>query len=270
MASGVPTDNEHQTPVDQAFISLADRLADASGTILRNYYRRKVAIIDKPDETPVTQADRECESTLRKMIAEAFPAHGIVGEEFGTERGDADYVWVLDPLDGTKAFVTGRPLYGTLISLLHRDRPIMGVIDMPVLRDRWIGAAGRATTLNGEACTARACATLSAAYLSTVSPLAFPDRPSFDKFETVRHRAKTTTYGGDCYQYGMVATGFIDVVIEANLGIYDFLALAPIIQGAGGIITNWQGEPLTRNSGDKVLACGDRRVHAETLPLLQG
>jgi inositol-phosphate phosphatase/L-galactose 1-phosphate phosphatase/histidinol-phosphatase len=269
MASGAPTDIDHQTRLDQAFIDLAGRLADASGTILRNYYRRKVAIIDKPDETPVTQADRECESTLRGLIAEAFPAHGIVGEEFGTERGDADYVWVLDPLDGTKAFVTGRPLYGTLIALLYRDRPIMGVIDMPILRDRWIGAIGRPTTLNGETCAVRPCPALSAAYLSTVSPLAFPDRQSFEKFEAVRQRAKTTTYGGDCYQYGMVATGFIDLVIEANLGIYDFLALAPIIEGAGGIITNWQGEPLTRHSGDKVLACGDRRVHAETLPLLQ-
>lgn len=254
--------------VPQAYIDLANGLADASGTILRSYYRRKVDILDKADESPVTQADRECESALRAMIAQANPAHGIIGEEFGTERGDAEYVWVLDPLDGTRAFVTGRPMYGTLIALLHRDKPIMGVIDMPILRDRWIGAAGRATTLNGENCVVRPCSGLATAYLSTVSPQAFPDAQAFGKFETVRQRAKAVSYGGDCYQYGMVATGFIDLVVEANLGIYDFLALTPVIEGAGGIITDWQGKPLDRHSGDKVLACGDKRVHAETLPLL--
>jgi inositol-phosphate phosphatase/L-galactose 1-phosphate phosphatase/histidinol-phosphatase len=252
----------------QSFIDLGNRLADTSQAILRSYYRRKLAILDKADESPVTQADRECESALRKLIAETFPDHGIIGEEFGTERGDADFIWVLDPLDGTRAFITGRPLFGTLIALLHHDRPIMGVIDMPILGDRWIGAKDRPTALNGEACTIRSCASLSAAYLSTVSPQAFPNAEAFGKFETLRHQVKSASYGGDCYQYGMVATGFIDIVVEANLGIYDFLSLVPIIEGAGGIITDWQGKALTRASGDKVIACGDHRLHAAALPLL--
>lgn len=254
----------------QNFIDLGTRLADTSRAILRNYYRRKLAILDKADESPVTQADRECESALRKLIAETFPSHGIFGEEFGTERGDAEFLWVLDPLDGTRAFITGRPMFGTLIALLYQDKPIMGIIDMPILGDRWIGAKGRATSLNGEACTARPCATLSAAYLSTVSPQAFPDAAAFGKFEKVRAQVKSTSYGGDCYQYAMVATGFLDIVVEGSLGIYDFLSLVPVIEGAGGIITDWQGQPLTRHSGDKVLACSDPRLHAEALPLLAG
>lgn len=252
----------------QSFIDLGNRLADTSRAILRSYYRRKLAILDKADESPVTQADRECEAALRKLIAEAFPTHGIFGEEFGTERGDAEFLWVLDPLDGTRAFITGRPMFGTLIALLYQDKPVMGIIDMPILGDRWIGAKGQASTLNGEACAARPCADLASAYLSTVSPQAFPDAAAFGKFETVRARVKGTTYGGDCYQYGMVATGFLDIVVEANLGIYDFLSLVPVIEGAGGIITDWQGQPLTRRSGDKVLACSDRRLHAEALPFL--
>jgi inositol-phosphate phosphatase/L-galactose 1-phosphate phosphatase/histidinol-phosphatase len=254
----------------QSFIDLGHRLADTSQAILRSYYRRKVAILDKADESPVTQADRECEAALRKQIADTFPTHGIIGEEFGTERGEADFVWVLDPLDGTRAFITGRPLFGTLIALLYQDRPIIGVIDMPILGDRWVGAKGQPTTLNGEACTTRSCAELSTAYLSTVSPQAFPDAQAFGKFEAVRHKVKYASYGGDCYQYGMVATGFLDIVVEANLGIYDFLSLVPVIEGAGGIITDWQGQTLTRKSGDKVIACGDRRIHAATLPLLAG
>jgi len=254
----------------QSFIDLGNRLADTSRSLLRGYYRRKLAVLDKADESPVTQADRECEAALRKQITATFPDHGIFGEEFGTERGDADFLWVLDPLDGTRAFITGRPMFGTLIALLYQDKPVMGMIDMPILGDRWIGAQGQPTTLNGETCTSRRCEGLSDAYLSTVSPQAFPDAAAFGKFETVRSKVKNTSYGGDCYQYGMVATGFLDIVVEANLGIYDFLSLVPILEGAGGIITDWQGQPLTRKSGDKVLACGDARVHADALPIVAG
>jgi len=264
------TNNTLRQDQTHSFIDLGNRLADTSRAILRGYYRRKLAILDKADESPVTQADRECEAALRKLIAETFPDHGIFGEEFGTERGDAEFLWVLDPLDGTRAFITGRPMFGTLIALLYQDKPIMGIIDMPILGDRWIGAQSRPTLLNGETCTARSCESLAGAYLSTVSPQAFPNPAAFGKFETVRGKVKNVSYGGDCYQYGMVATGFIDLVVEANLGIYDFLSLVPVIEGAGGIITDWQGQALTRHSGDKVLACGDRRIHAETLPLLAG
>lgn len=252
----------------QDFIDLANRLADASRPILRSYYRRKLAVDIKSDASPVTQADREAESAIRTLISAAFPEHGIFGEEFGKERADAEYVWVLDPLDGTRAFVTGRPTFGTLIALTRDGAPLLGLIDMPVLGDRWIGAAGRPTTLNGERVTARACPGLAEAYLSASIPLMFDTPEKRQKFDAVQARARSTTFGGDCYQYGMVATGFLDIVIECSLVEYDYLALTPIIEGAGGRITDWRGNGLTMGSGDRVVAVGDARLLDEALGLL--
>jgi len=256
--------------IDQAFIDLANRLADASRPILRSYYRRKLDIDIKSDASPVTQADREAEAAIRKLINAAFPDHGIFGEEFGKERADAEYVWVLDPLDGTRAFVTGRPTFGTLIALIRDGVPLLGVIDMPVLGDRWIGAVGRPTTLNGEKVETRRCAELSKAYLSASIPLMFDTPEKRAKFDAVQTKALSTTFGGDCYQYGMVATGFLDLVIECSLVEYDYLALDPILAGAGGQITDWRGNALRLGSGDRVIASGDQRVHEAALRVLAG
>ena len=256
--------NEH---VRSEFVDLAVRLTEISRPILRKYYRRKLDIIDKADESPVTKADRECESALREAIAKAFPDHGIIGEEFGAERSDAEHVWVLDPLDGTRSFITGRPLFGTLIALTRGGAPILGVIDMPILGDLWLGAKGAASTLNGEPVKARACAALADAYLSTVSPQIF-NAATFPRFEALRAEVKSTTYGGDCYQYGMVATGFLDVVVERGLGIFDYLSLVPVIEGAGGAIADWQGRPLTAQSTGEVVAVGDRRLLEPALRIL--
>ena len=256
--------------VPQEFIDLASRLADASRPILLSYYRRKLDIDIKSDASPVTRADREAEAAIRKLINAAFPQHGIFGEEFGKERADAEYVWVLDPLDGTRSFITGRPTFGTLIALTRNGAPILGVIDMPVLGDRWIGAVGQPTTLNGERVTARACSRLGEAYLSASLPLLFDTPEKRRKFEAVQAKARSTTFGGDCYQYGMVATGFIDLVIECSLVEYDYLALTPIIEGAGGKITDWHGNGLRMGSGDRVIAVGDARLLDEALPLLAG
>ena len=252
------------------FVDLANRLADASRPILRSYYRRKLDVDIKSDASPVTQADREAEAAIRKLIAARFPEHGIFGEEFGKERADAEYVWVLDPLDGTRAFVTGRPTFGTLIALIRNGQPLLGVIDMPVLNDRWVGVMGRPTTLNGEKVTARPCPALNKAYLSASIPLMFDTAEKRARFDAVSAKALSTTFGGDCYQYGMVATGFLDVVIECSLVEYDYLALTPILEGAGGRITDWQGNGLKLGSDDKVIATGDARVHAEALEILQG
>jgi inositol-phosphate phosphatase / L-galactose 1-phosphate phosphatase / histidinol-phosphatase len=252
--------------VPAAFIDLARRLTEVSRPILRSYYRRKLDIIDKADESPVTKADRECEAALRAEINKAFPDHGIIGEEFGSERTDAEYVWVLDPLDGTRAFITGRPLFGTLIALTRRDVPILGVIDMPILGDLWLGATGMESTLNGAPIRARSCAALADAYFSSASPEMFRNHPR--PLEALRGAVKSVTYGGDCYQYGMVATGFIDLVVERGLGIYDYLSLVPIIAGAGGAITDWQGQALTAKSGTEVVAVGDRRLLEPTLRIL--
>lgn len=252
----------------ESFISLANRLADASRPILRSYYRRKLDIDIKSDASPVTQADREAEAAIRKLIAARFPEHGIFGEEFGKERADAEYVWVLDPLDGTRAFVTGRPTFGTLIALIRNGQPLLGVIDMPVLGDRWVGVVGRPTTLNGEKVQARACPGLAQAYLSASIPLMFDTPEKKAKFDAVSAKALSTTFGGDCYLYGMVATGFLDLVIECSLVEYDYLALTPIVEGAGGRITDWRGNPLRLGSDDRVIASGDARVHDEALKIL--
>ena len=246
---------------------MARRLTEVSRPILQRYYRKKLDIIDKADESPVTKADRECEAALRERIKATFPDHGIIGEEFGAERADAELVWVLDPLDGTRSFITGRPMFGTLIALNHGGRPILGVIDMPILEDMWLGVAGEPSTLNGEPIKARACARLADAYLSTISPQVF-DAASFPRFEALRGMVKSTTYGGDCYQYGMVATGFIDLVVERGLGIYDYLALVPVIEGAGGAITDWQGGALTMTSAGEVVAAGDRRLLDQAIAIL--
>lgn len=254
--------------VPEAFIDLAGRLADASRPILRSYYRRKLDIDIKSDASPVTQADREAEAAIRKLINATFPEHGIFGEEFGKEREDAEYVWVLDPLDGTRAFVTGRPTFGTLISLTRDGAPILGIIDMPVLGDRWVGAIGRPTTLNGAPVTVRPCPALAKAYLAASIPLMFDTPEKKAKFDAVSAKAGSTTFGGDCYLYGMVATGFIDLVVECSLVEYDYLALAPVIEGAGGRITDWHGNALRMGSEDRVVAAGDGRVHDEALKIL--
>jgi inositol-phosphate phosphatase/L-galactose 1-phosphate phosphatase/histidinol-phosphatase len=256
-------------PVAAEFLSVARGLTEISRPILRRYYRTRVDILDKSDESPVTQADRECEAALRAAIAKAFPTHGIIGEEFGAERADAEFVWVLDPLDGTRAFITGRPMFGTLIALTQGGQPILGIIDMPILGDTWVGATGHPTTLNGAAARPRACAALKDAYFSCALPLMFEG--GFRRhLDALTAATKSQTFGGDCYQYGVVASGFLDLVVERQLGLYDFLALVPILEGAGAHITDWQGKALNIFSGDEVIATGDRRVLDQAVALLNG
>lgn len=256
-------------PVPAALIGLAERLADTGGAIVRRYFRSGVSVIDKPDTSPVTIADREAEAEMRRLILASHPDHGIIGEEHGSERADAEWVWALDPIDGTKSFVTGRPLFGTLIALCRHGVPVLGVIDHPALGERWIGAEGHPTTLNGRKVGVRACAGLHQAALFASSPHQFAGT-AFDAFEAVRRRAKLVQYGSDCYHYALVASGFGDIAIEAGLGPHDYLALVPVIEGAGGVITDWSGEPLAIGSGDKVVAAGDARAHAEAIELLGG
>lgn len=236
-------------------IELAERLADASGDVIRRYFRTPVAVEDKDDETPVTIADREAETAMRAMIAEAFPGHGIVGEEHGDTNPGAETVWVLDPIDGTKAFLAGKPTFGTLIAVAQGGAPILGIIDQPVTGERWLGAAGRGTTFNGTPVKTRPCARLDHAILNTTGPDLFPGRTG-DGFAALSGRVKRTLYGGDCYAYGLVASGFIDLVAEAGLKSYDFCALAPVVEGAGGVMTDWQGCKLSLSSNGTVLAAG--------------
>jgi inositol-phosphate phosphatase/L-galactose 1-phosphate phosphatase/histidinol-phosphatase len=253
----------------QRFIDLAEKLADIAGAVARRHFRTKLRVVGKADASPVTVADRRAERAMRRAIKRAFPGHGILGEEYGPERTDAEYVWVLDPLDGTKAFISGIPLFGVLVALTRRGRPILGVIDQPVSRERWVGAIGRKTTFCGRPARTRRCKRLADATLLATSPHMF--RPAeFRAFERLRKRVKLPRYGGDCYGYGLVASGHADMVVEAGLKPYDYLAQAPIFAGAGGVITDWKGRALTLDSGPRVCACGDRRLHKRVLRVLAG
>jgi inositol-phosphate phosphatase / L-galactose 1-phosphate phosphatase / histidinol-phosphatase len=250
-------------------VDLAGRLADAAGAVVRRYFRTPLAVDDKADLSPVTVADREAEAAVRALLAAEQPGHGVIGEEHAPTNEGADYVWVVDPIDGTKSFITGRPLFGTLIALLHRGRPILGVIDQPVIGDRWVGAAGRPSTLNGAPAQVRACADIASATLNTTSPDLFTPA-GFAAFRRVAGAVKLPIYGGDCYAYGLLASGFVDLVVEEGLKLHDFAALVPIVEGAGGLMTDWSGKPLGPGSAGSVLAAGDRRCHAAALSLLAG
>ena len=249
------------------FLSLAIDLADAAGEVVRPYFRRPIAVDDKPDLSPVTAADRAAERAMRELIAKRFPGHGIIGEEFGGEREEAEFTWVLDPIDGTKSFISGVPLFGTLIALAHQGRPIIGIIDQPISRERWVGASGHPTTLNGTPIRCRPCSSLAAATVFATSPDMFKGADAA-AFARVAAAAKLVRYGADCYAYGLVAHGFIDLVVEASLKPYDFSAMPPIVEGAGGIATDWQGAPVTLASDGRVLVAGDRRAHQLALQLL--
>ncbi len=257
------------TQSPQALLDFANQLADASGAILRRRFRQRINVEIKPDNSPVSDADKETEGELRRLIAARFPAHGVIGEEYGADRPDAEFVWVLDPIDGTKSFITGRPLFGTLIALCRWGEPLVGIIDHPAIGERWVGGGGQPTRFNGAPVMVRACSGLAAAALFGSSP--HSKRPENEAaFDRVRRAVRQVLYSSDCYAYGLIACGFADLCIEFGIGIHDFLAVVPVLEGAGGVITDWAGKPLTISSGDKVVAAGDPEVHRAALGLLAG
>jgi inositol-phosphate phosphatase / L-galactose 1-phosphate phosphatase / histidinol-phosphatase len=253
--------------VPDGLVAFAEEVADAAGAIIRRYFRSGVEIVDKPDLSPVTIADREAEAAIRNLVAARYPGHGIVGEEHGADRADAEFVWVVDPIDGTKGFTCGRPLFGTLIALCREGRPIVGIVDHPALGERWVGAIGRPTTFCGKPARTRSGRRVANAVLLASSPHMFKGNQQ-TAFDRVRLACRFVQYGSDCYHYGIVASGNGDIVIEASMGIYDYLAAVPVIEGAGGVISDWNGRPLTIASGDTVLAAGDLALHDEARALL--
>jgi inositol-phosphate phosphatase/L-galactose 1-phosphate phosphatase/histidinol-phosphatase len=253
--------------VPQSFIGLANELADAVRPIAARYFRTPVAIDDKADQSPVTIADREAETAMRAILERHVPEHGIFGEEHGAVRTDAEYVWVLDPIDGTKAFITGLPIFGTLIALLHRGKPVMGVIDQPILKERWLGVEGQRSTFNGQPISVRTCPSLDRAYMYSTAPIMFPGAYAAPH-EALTKKVKLFRWGGDCYAYGLLASGHVDLVVEASLQLYDFAALVPVVKGAGGLMTDWRGKELDMHSDGAVLAAGDAKVQAEAMGIL--
>lgn len=253
-------------------IRFAEQLADVAGRVARRHFRNPaLTVVAKSDLSPVTQADREIEQALRREVVAGHPDHGFVGEEFEAENADAEHVWVVDPIDGTKAFLAGKPTFGTLIALLRQGRPLLGVIDHPALRERWIGAVGHPTTHNGTPVRARRCPDLAAAVLYASAPEMFQGADR-ERFESLRAQTCVNGWGTDCLAYGLLASGFVDLVAEANMGPHDFLPLVPVVEGAGGRITDWDGGALILSVGTTghVLAAGDPALHEQALMRLAG
>ena len=263
--------------VDREIIAFAHRLADASGAAIRPYFRKRIDITDKgmmhagqPVFDPVTAADREAEQAIRALIEHGRPEDGILGEEFGEENSGAALRWVLDPIDGTRAFITGRHEWGSLIALEENGVPVLGIIDQPVLGERFLGANGEAHMLTeGEdlRLEVRPCADLSEAVLCATHPYAYFSAEERDGFARIERAARMTRFGGDCYLFAALALGFVDVIVESCFKRWDVAALIPVIEGAGGVITDWQGGSCA--DGGQVLAAGDRRIHEQAMELLR-
>ncbi len=254
-----------------ALLDFAHELADAAGAVVRRRFRRAGGIAHKDSEVPraqpVTVADRDAETAMRERIEARYPDHGILGEEDGAVRADAAWQWVLDPIDGTRAFVSGFPLFGTLIGLVHEGRPVLGVIDQPVLRERFAGSP-RGAALNGAAISCRPCAGLDSAVAAATDPAMFRTAAESVAYIQIRRRAATMQLGGNCYAYAMLAAGCLDLVLEADLKPWDVCALVPVVEAAGGIIAGWDGGAA--HGSTRIVACGDRRVYDEVAPLLAG
>jgi len=254
------------------FSSFVDQLTDASGETILPFFRTALAIDNKQAGgfDPVTAADRAAEQAMRALIRRTFPDHGVIGEEYAADRSDAEYVWVLDPIDGTKSFITGMVAWGTLIGLMRFGEPVFGMMNQPFTREKFSGDGG-AARYRGPAGNrdlhVRACASLGDAILSTTSPLLMneTDRAAFTRLEGA---VKMSRYGGDCYAYCMVASGLIDLVVETEIKPHDIVAVIPIITGAGGIVTTWDNGPA--QGGGRIIVAGDPRVHEAALRVLNG
>lgn len=256
--------------VSAELVALANSLADAARPIAARYFRTPVTVDDKADQSPVTIADREAETAMRTLLDNRVPQHGVFGEEHGAVRTDAEFVWVLDPIDGTKSFISGMPAWGTLIALTRNGNPVYGMMHQPFTRERFTGdcAAARYRGPAGERqLHVRRCETVSDAILMTTSPLLMDDAER-TAFQRVEKAARLSRYGGDCYAYCMLAAGHVDLVIECQLKPYDVIPLIPIVEGAGGVMTTWDGQPA--KNGGCIVAAGDKRVHAEAMKLLNG
>src|SRR2546421_1765092 len=262
-------------PVDSGLIMFAHELADTAGEVIRPYFRRRIEVTDKGLAKgkvfdPVTAADQNAEKAIRAIIERERPEDGIIGEEFGEKPSANGLTWLLDRVDGTRAFITGRHEWASLIGLEENGRAVLGIIDQPVLGERFIGANGKAELLSGggthTALRVRPCEDLSQAVLCATHPDAYFTPDEHDAFRRVQQAVRMTRFGGDCYIFGVLALGFIDLIVESSFHRWDVSALIPIVEGAGGIITNWQGGSCA--DGGRILAAGDPRVHAEAMKLL--
>ncbi len=259
--------------VADMYLQFAEELADAAREAIRPWFRSELEVERKGDGSPVTQADRAAETAIRERICSRYPNHGIVGEEFGSDQADAEWVWVIDPIDGTGAFISGLPTFGTLIGLVRDGVPVLGVLDQPILTERWTGLSfpelSPRATHDTHVIHTSSTTDLENAIGFASDPTMFkgPERDAWNRLSSSLYRAR---YGIDCYAYGLLASGFVDIVCEASLKSWDYIALVPIVRGAGGQMTDWDGEPLTLDSKDRVLASASHGLHRAALDRLCG
>lgn len=256
------------------FILFAHRLADASGEAIAPFLETAPDIEIKADNSPVSMADKQAEQVMREMIAAEFPEHATYGEEFGITLAQSGakqqrYTWVLDPIDGTRAFIEGKKEWGTLIALCDEGVPVLGMLNQPATGERWLGVHGQPTMYQKNTVRTRPCGALGEAEISTTSAMYFTP-PQASRFIALAQACRHVVRDGDCYAYGLLARGARDIVADAGLKPYDILALVPIIHGAGGNITTWEGNPVTLTDYANVIATGDTRLHEKVLALLQG
>lgn len=250
------------------WLAFALQLAAESGTILREAATVRPHVEVKSDKSFVTALDARIERRMREMLADRFPSHGIIGEEEAPTDIDADLVWVLDPIDGTAAFIAGLPVYGTLIALMREGEPILGIIDHPITGDCWIGVKGRPTTHNGRPCRTRACRAFDEAILSASNPDFF-DAEETPALDAMRAATAWRIWGGACMSFGLLASGRTDAAFDTRLKLWDFAPFRPIIEGAGGVVTDWEGRPLDHKTGKRIMAAGDPARHREMLHLVE-
>ncbi len=249
------------------YLTTALEAIDTARKITSKYFRTPLEIDNKLDQTPVTIADRETESAMRTLILGKHPDHGFFGEESGDQTDSQQWRWIIDPIDGTKSYATGKPTFGTLIALLYDELPVLGIIDHGALKERWIGIHGRPTTFNGTTCTTSSVQNLLQATIYTTTLDMF-DQKSFNQYSKLSEECRFRAFGGDCYSYGLLSSGYTDLVCEADLKPFDYLALVPVVEGAGGIITDWKGNSLSLHSGDQVLAAANSTLHRAALERL--
>lgn len=255
--------------IPPAYIALANQLADIARPIANRYFRQPLEVLDKQDESPVTIADREIENALRERLQQTVSEHGIYGEEYGQQDIDAEWVWVIDPIDGTRAFITGVPLFGTLIALCYQGNPVYGIIDQPFLQERWQGGHGHPTTYNGNPTRVRSCRRLTDAYQFSTAPEMFTQPADIAAFQRISQLVKMVRFGTDCYAAGLIANGHADLMVEAGLQPFDYMALIAVIEAAGGCATSWSGERLTFAGDGRLLIACDPELHAQALDILQ-
>ena len=265
--------NAAARPSQDELLLFANELADVSSEVIKPHFREKLSVDNKADEgsyDPVTVADRAAEQVIREALAKHWPDHGIVGEEYDDVIGTGQYSWVIDPIDGTRSFIMGYPTWGTLIGLCEGDKTIIGLMNQPYTGERFWGTDGGSFWRKGsgqvQRLKTRDCASMENAIMATTDPLMFAAGPELTGFEAVKQKVAMTRYGGDCYAYCMLASGLVDIVVEASLKPHDVIALIPIVKGAGGQMTTWDGGPA--EEGGCIVASGDRRIHQQALKLL--